>query len=48
MFFLNNGFIYYILFSDYLLVWRSFEIVLVGIYADKNQIKREFDDKLAY
>ena len=35
MLFLNNGFIYYTHFSDYLLVWRSFEIVLMEIYAEE-------------
>ena len=35
MLFLNNGFIYYTLFSDYLLVWRSFEIVRMEIYAEE-------------
>ena len=35
MLFLNNGFIYYTLFSDYLLVWRSFEIVQMEMYAEE-------------
>ena len=32
---LPHGFIYYTLFSDYILVWRSFEIVLMEIYAEE-------------
>ena len=42
MLFMNNGYIYYILFSNFS------KIVLLEIYADKKQMKRAFDDKLAY
>ena len=45
MLFLNNGFINYTLFSDYL---EATKTMLLEIYADNKQIKRTFGDKLAY